>query len=151
MYRVPFKKLKWFKSSKTFYLICVSKRPVARSSVTREFQPVAKRIFFYFISPWSGTIFAKICGNFTKMFYAKSTFRMQLQGKKTMILDFINKSSKTFNFLLNFVFIKLSHSTATKDLWSKKPTRHSYKRCRNFEEYCVWKGQATKEKVCKKN
>ena len=39
-------------------------------------------------------------------------------------------------------FIKLVYSTATKDLWSKKTFRYSYKKCHNFEEYCVWKGQA---------
>ena len=40
---------------------------------------------------------------------------------------------------------------ATKDLWSKKTTRYSCKRCHDFKEHCVWKGQATKEEVCKKS
>ena len=40
----------------------------------------------------------------------------------------------------------LSCITASKDLWSKKRTRY---RCHDFEEYSVWKGQATKEEKCK--
>ena len=45
----------------------------------------------------------------------------------------------------------LSYLTASKDLWSRKRTRYSCKRCRDFEEYSVWKGQATKEEKCKKS
>ena len=29
--------------------------------------------------------------------------------------------------------------------------RHSYKRCHNFQEYCIWMGQETKEEECKSN
>ena len=67
--------------------------------VTIEFQPGAKRIFFYFISPWSESILATICGIFYKNVSQKKTFCMQLQDHiKTMMLDFINKRSKMFNF-----------------------------------------------------
>ena len=67
--------------------------------VTREFQPEAKQIFFYFISPQGKNIFAKICGIFYKNVLQKETFRMQLQEYiKTMMLDFINKRSEMFNF-----------------------------------------------------
>ena len=67
--------------------------------VTLEFQPGAKRIFFYFISPWGESILAKICGIFYKNVLQKKTFRIQLQDYiKTMMLDFINKKSKMFNF-----------------------------------------------------
>ena len=33
----------------------------------------------------------------------------------------------------------------------KETTRYSCKRSYDFEEYCVWKGQATKEEVCEKS
>ena len=63
---------------------------------------------------------------------------------KIILLATINSIIVTASFLLNFVY-----STATKDLWSKKTTRYSYKRCHNFEDYYLWKGQATKEELCK--
>ena len=67
--------------------------------VTPEFQPGAKRILLYFISPRDETIFAKICAIFYKNASRKKTFRMQLQDyMKAMMLDFINKRSKIFNF-----------------------------------------------------
>ena len=41
----------------------------------------------------------KFAAYFTKMFYGKNTFRMQLRDYiKTMMLDFIKKRSKMFNF-----------------------------------------------------
>ena len=55
------------------------------------------------------------------------------------------------SIIVSLTFIKLVHSIATTDLRSKKTTRYSYKRCHNFEEYCIWIGQATKEEVCKSN
>ena len=51
----------------------------------------------------------------------------------------------------SLLFIKLLYSTINNDSWSKKTTRYFYKRCHNFEKYCVWKGQATKGEACKSN
>ena len=53
-------------------------------AVTREFQPGAKRIFFYFISPWAENIFSKICGIFYKNILQKKT-RLQDYIKIMMI------------------------------------------------------------------
>ena len=67
--------------------------------ITLEFQPEVKWIFFYFISPLGENIFAKICDIFYKNAIWKKTFHMQLQNYiKTVIIDFINKRSKIFNF-----------------------------------------------------
>ena len=67
--------------------------------VTLEFQPGAKLIYFYFISIRGENIFAKICSTFYENVLRKKTFRMQLQDYiKTMMLDFINKRNKMFNF-----------------------------------------------------
>ena len=67
---------------------------------TREFQPGAIRMYFIFISPRGENIFAKICGIFyKKMFYGKKHLLYAITRLyKTMMLDFINKRSKTFNF-----------------------------------------------------
>ena len=41
----------------------------------------------------------RFTAHFTKLFYGKSTFRMQLQDHiKTMMLDFLKNRSKMFNF-----------------------------------------------------
>ena len=54
---------------------------------------------FYFISPGGENIFANICGIFYKNVIWKKMFRMQLLDDiKTLMLDFINKISKMFNF-----------------------------------------------------
>ena len=75
---------------------------------------------------------------------------MQLQDYiKTMMLDFINKRSKMFNFkTFKIVLLATIYSTivtaslllnlaATKDLLSKKTTRYSCKICYYVKEYCV--------------
>ena len=108
-----------------------------------------------FISPQGENIFAKICSIFYKYVLWKKTFRMQVQNYiKTIMLDFINKRSKMFNFktfkivllaTTNSKIVTASLLTATKDLWSKKTTRCFFKRCHDFEQYCIWKGQATKK------
>ena len=120
---------------------------------------------FCFISARGENIFAKNCGIFYKNVLRKKMFRMQLQDYiKPMMLYFINKRSKMFNFkIFGIVLLATINSkivtaslcwtciAATKDLWSKKTTRNSWKRCNDFEEYCLWKGQRTKQEVCKKS
>ena len=70
-----------------------------RFDVTCEFQPRVKGIFFYFISPQDEILLQRFAAYFTKMFYGKSMYCMQLQYyTKTMILDFVNKRSKMFDF-----------------------------------------------------
>ena len=120
--------------------------------VTLEFQPGVNECFFTLFHPRVKMYLQKICSIFYKNFLLKKTFRMQLQDYiKTMMLDFINKRSKTFNFkTFKVVLLTTTCIAATKDLWSKKTTRYSCKRCHDFEKYCVWKGQVTKEEVCKK-
>ena len=54
---------------------------------------------FYFISLWIGLIFAKICGIFYKNILRRKHVCMQLQDyTKILILDYINKSNKMFDF-----------------------------------------------------
>ena len=60
-------------------------------AATREFQPGAKLIFFYFISPRGENIFAKICAIFYKAFLRKKSVSYAVRGYlKTMMLDYIN-------------------------------------------------------------
>ena len=108
---------------------------------TPDFQPGAKQIHSLLPAhPTRGeNTPAKIRGINTAT--RKKTPRMQLQDIKTMRPDFINKRSK----MLNLKTFKIY-------LWSKilkQTTRYSYKRSHDFEEYCVWKGQATKEELSK--
>ena len=96
---------------------------VEKTVVTREFQPGAKRMFFYFISSRSETTFAKICDIFYKNvlrkkpvshavtgLYKNYDIRFHQQQKmfnfkmsKIILLATINSIIVTASFLLNFV------------------------------------------------
>ena len=141
-------------------LIRVEKKLVSDVS----FNPGQNEYLFYFISHRRENIYGKNCGMFYKNVLRKKTFGMQLQDYiKAMMLDCISNRIKMLNFktfkiaLLATINSKnvtaslLLNLYATKDLWSKKATRYSCRRCHDFEEYCVWKSQPTKEEVCKKS
>ena len=67
--------------------------------ITHEFQPVVKRIYFYFVLPWSENIFAKICGIFYKNVLRKKSISYAVtELQKNLMLDFINMRSTMFNF-----------------------------------------------------
>ena len=76
-----------------------------------QFQPGLKKLvshvsfnpgqseYFLLYSSRGENVLAKICSKFYKNVLWKNTFRMQLQDYiKTMMLEFINKRSKMFNF-----------------------------------------------------
>ena len=109
------------------------KNRLKKIGVTREFQPKAKRNFFYFISHQVKIYLQRFAAYDTKMLY-RNVLCMQLQVCIKNMLHFINKRSKMFDFK-TFENMKLLCITVTKDLWSKKTTRYSYKRCNDLEKY----------------
>ena len=69
---------------------------VKQDGVTREFQLGVKLMFFSSFHPSLKLYLERFEAYFTKMFYGKF---MRLQDYiKTMMLDFVNKRSKIFNF-----------------------------------------------------
>ena len=72
--------------------------------------------------------------NLQKSFTEKARSRREDVNFKTFKIV----SLPTINsIIVSLTFITLAHSIATTDLRSKKTTRYSYKRCHNFEEYCI--------------
>ena len=70
--------------------------------VTREFQPRAKQIFFYFISPPGETIFAKICNIFYKNVIQKKHVSYAVTGLYTNHTH-VKKVGTSQNFFLVFI------------------------------------------------
>ena len=69
--------------------------------VTREFRHWVERIFFTSFHPGVKLYFQRFSAYFTKPFYRKSIFRLQLQDyKKAMMLNFTKKRSEVFMILI---------------------------------------------------
>ena len=66
-----------------------------KSGITPEFQPRAKRIPFTSFHSVLDLYLRRFATYFTKIFYGESTF---VCSSKILILDFINKSNKMFDF-----------------------------------------------------
>ena len=89
------------------------KNRLKKIGVTREFQPKAKRNFFYFISHQVKIYLQRFAAYVTKMLY-RNVLCMQLQVCIKTMLHFINKRSKMFDFK-TFENMKLLYITVTKD------------------------------------
>ena len=89
------------------------KNKLKKIGVTREFQPKAKRNFFYFISHQVKIYLQRFAAYVTKMLY-RNVLCMQLQVCIKTMLHFINKRSKMFDFK-TFENMKLLYITVTKD------------------------------------
>ena len=102
----------------------------------------------------------------TKMFDGKSMVNMQLQVyTKTMMLEFIQKRSKMFNFktfkivwlaTINSVIVTVSllinmYTALLLKIYDQRRQLDFHIIFHDFEKYCLWKVHTGKEEVCKSN